>query len=229
MDPHAKLGQRGTEFATAITGVDLAHYDPIAPTLIGVTELVVGGAILGTNVHNLMERMITTKTTLHNPPVAPRRPTENRTVSLKSSSTYNSSNSILLDNTIVTPIRVDALEDALCGHPDSSFFLKLCSDLRFGARLGYDGPRMSKFSKNLKFGIDNPTVVSTNLAKEVALDHTAVPLTNTPFANLQVSPIGILPKKYSDKFRTIFHLSFPKTGESINSFIEKDNFFHCST
>jgi hypothetical protein len=83
---------------------------------------------------------------LHNPPVAPRRPTENRTVSLKSS-IYNSSNSIPLDNTIVTPIRVDALEDALCGHPDSSFVLKLCSDLRFGARLGYDGPRMYKFSK----------------------------------------------------------------------------------
>jgi hypothetical protein len=93
--------------------------------------------------------MITTKTTLHNLPVAPRRPTENRTVSLKSN-TYNSSNSIPLDNTIVTPIRLDALEDALCRHPYSSFVLKLCSHLRFGARLGYDGPRMSKLSKNLK-------------------------------------------------------------------------------
>jgi hypothetical protein len=40
------------------------------------------------------------KTTLHNLPVAPQRPTENRTVSLKSI-TYNSSNLIPLDNTIV--------------------------------------------------------------------------------------------------------------------------------
>jgi hypothetical protein len=95
--------------------------------------------------------------------------------------------------------------------------------LRFGARLGYDGPRMSKFSKNLKSAIANPTIVSTNLAKEVALDHNG-PFINTPFANLQVSPIGIVPKKHADKFRTIFHLSFPKTGESINSFIEKDDF-----
>ena len=115
------------------------------------------------------------------------------------------------------------LEDALCGHPDSSFVLKLCPNLRFGALLGYDGPRMSKFSKNLKSAIDNPTIVSTNLAKEVALGHTG-PFTNPPFANLQVSPIGIVPKKHADKFRTIFHLSFPKTGESINSFIEKDDF-----
>ena len=74
--------------------------------------------------------------------------------------------------------------------------MKLCSDLRFGARLGYDGPRMSKFSKNLKSAIDNPTIVSTNLAKEVALDHTAGPFTNPPFANLQVSPIGIVPVSY---------------------------------
>ena len=79
-DPQTKLWQRGTEFATATTGVDLAHYDPIALTLTDVTELVVGGTI-----HNPMGKMITTTTTLHNPPVAPRRPTENRTVSLKSS------------------------------------------------------------------------------------------------------------------------------------------------
>ena len=222
-NPQTQLGQRGTEFATATTGVDLAHYDPIALTLTDVTELAVGGTILGTNVHNPVGKMITTTATLHNLPVAPQRPTENRIVSLKSS-IYKSSNSIPLDNTIVTPIRVDALEDALCGHPDSSFVLKLCSDLRFGARLGYDGPRMSKFSKNLKSAIDNPTIVSTNLAKEVALGHTAGPFTNPPFANLQVSPIGIVPKKHSDKFRTIFHLSFPKTGQSINSFIEKDDF-----
>ena len=151
-NPQTKLGQRGTEFATATTGVDLANYVPIAPTLTDVTELAVGGTILSTNVYNPVGKIITTKTTLHNPPVAPRRPTENRTVSLKCS-TYNSSNSIPLDNTIVTPIRVHALEDALCGHLDSSFVLKLCSDLRFGARLGYDGPRMSKFSKNLKSAI----------------------------------------------------------------------------
>ena len=45
--------------------------------------------------------------------------------------------------------------------------------MRIGARLGYDGPRKSKFSKNLKSAIDNPTIVSNNLAKEVALGHTA--------------------------------------------------------
>ena len=102
------------------TGVDLAHYDPIALTLTDVTEVAVWGTILGTNVHNPVRKTITATTTLHNPPVAARRPTKNRTVSLKCS-IYNSSNSIPLDITIVTPIRVDALEGALCGHPNSSF------------------------------------------------------------------------------------------------------------
>ncbi len=57
---------------------------------------------------------------------------------------------------------------------------------------------MSKFLKNLKSAVDNPTVVLSNLAKEVALGHTAGPFTNLPFVNLQVSPIGIVPKKHSD-------------------------------
>ena len=43
MDPQKKLGQRGTQSAIAITGVDPVHYDPIVPTLTDVTELSVGG------------------------------------------------------------------------------------------------------------------------------------------------------------------------------------------
>ena len=41
---------------------------------------------------------------------------------------------------------------------------------------------------------------------------------------MQVSPLGIIPKKHSEKFRTIFHLSYPKSGDSINSFIDKDSY-----
>ena len=51
------------------------------------------------------------------------------------------------------------------------------------------------------------------------------PFSFPPFENFQVSPIGLVPKKHSNKFRTIFHLSFPKSGtSSINHFIEKDDF-----
>ena len=223
MDPQTKLGQRGMQSAIAITGVHPVHYDPIVPTLTDVSELAVGRTIQGTHAHNPVMNTIAQNTSFQNPTEAPKRQTKSRAVSLLSNTSIdNRSNLIPLDNNnIVTPIHVDALEDALRGHPNPSFVLKLCSDLRSGARLGYDGPRQSKFS-NLKSAIDNPTIVSNNLAKEVAYGHTAGPFTNPPFANLQVSPIGIVPKKHSDKFHTIFHLSFPKTGESINSFIEDD-------
>ena len=92
---------------------------------------------------------IAQNTPVQNPIEAPKRQTKSRAVSLLSNTSIdNRSNLIPLDNNnIVTPIHVDALEDALRGHPDPSFVLKLCSDLRFGARLGYDGPRKSKFSK----------------------------------------------------------------------------------
>ena len=51
------------------------------------------------------------------------------------------------------------------------------------------------------------------------------PLSQPPLPNFQVSPIGLIPKKHTAKFRTIFHLSFPKSGEtSINSSISKEDF-----
>ncbi len=53
----------------------------------------------------------------------------------------------------------------------------------------------------------------------------AGPFDSPPFQNFQVSPIGLVPKKNSTKLRTIFHLSYPKSGStSINHSISKDDF-----
>ena len=53
----------------------------------------------------------------------------------------------------------------------------------------------------------------------------AGPFDTTPFQNFQVSPIGLVRKKNSNKFRTIFHLSYPKSGStSINFSISKEDF-----
>ena len=56
------------------------------------------------------------------------------------------------------------------------------------------------------------------------LGRVAGPFAEPPFPNLQVSRLGIVPKKHSEKFRTIFHLSYPKSGVSINSCIDKEGF-----
>ena len=61
--------------------------------------------------------------------------------------------------------------------------------------------------------------------REVALGQVAGLFHSPPLPNFQVSPIGLVPKKHSAKFRTIFHWSYPKSGEtSINSSISKDDF-----
>ena len=68
-------------------------------------------------------------------------------------------------------------------------------------------------------------MVTANLAEEVNNGRTAGPFLSQPFENFQVPPIGLVPKKYSSKFHTIFHLSFPKSGTtSIKYFIERDDF-----
>ena len=79
-------------------------------------------------------------------------------------------------------------------------------------------------SKNLPSATANPSVIDENLGKGVVLGCTVGPFTSPPFKNFQVSPIGLVPKKHSGKFRTIFHHSYPKSGNSINSYIDKDNF-----
>ena len=124
----------------------------------------------------------------------------------------------------LTPVNVDRLELELKHLPDKQFVNQLCNDLREGTRIGYTGPRLPHLSKNLPSATQHPQVVSETLAKEVELGRVAGPFNSPQFSNLQVSPIGVIPKKHSDKFRLIFHLSYPKTGGSINSCMSKEDY-----
>ena len=125
----------------------------------------------------------------------------------------------------LTPIFVSKLEDFLADHPDPTLVSQLCTNLRVGARIGFEGQRTPRFSKNLPTALSQPSIVTSNLGHEVSLGRVAGPFETPPFPNFQVSPIGLVPKKNSKKFRTIFHLSFPKSGStSINASISKDDF-----
>ena len=102
--------------------------------------------------------------------------------------------------------------------------IPLCNNFRYGADVGFTGRRTARFSRNLPTILSQPGIVSENLSKEVALGRVAGPFPSPPLPNFQVSPIGLVPKKHSAKFRTIFHLSFPKSGDtSINSSIPKED------
>ena len=124
-----------------------------------------------------------------------------------------------------TPINVNRLEIVLADHPNRAFASNLLQTFRIGANIGFFGRRSPRFSRNLLTALAQPDIVKVNLDKEVSLGRVAGPFSTPLFPNFQVSPTGLVPKKYSDKFRTIFHLSFPKSDvTSINYSISKEDF-----
>ena len=57
--------------------------------------------------------------------------------------------------------------------------------------------------------------------KEVELGRYAGPYEKPPFESFVQSPIGVVPKDKGLKTRLIFHLSYPRSGDSVNSGIPK--------
>lgn len=56
---------------------------------------------------------------------------------------------------------------------------------------------------------------------ELASGRVAGPFHTPPLPNLKISPIGLVPKKETGKFRMIHHLSYLK-GTSVNDFLEEE-------
>ena len=124
-----------------------------------------------------------------------------------------------------TPINVNRLEITLADHPNRVCISNLLQIFRPGANISFFGQRSPRFSRNLPTALAQPDIVKANLDKEVSLGWVAGPFSTPPFPNFQVSPIGLVSRKYSEKFCTIFHLSFPKSGvTSINYSISKEDF-----
>lgn len=122
-----------------------------------------------------------------------------------------------VNDLIVTPVSFKALNLLLEGYDPvlSSYLVK---GFQFGFSLGYQGPRSPRFSKNLVSTKENPEVVRKKLGKEVSLGRIKGPFADPPFKNLQISPIGVVPKKDPGQFRLIQHLSYPDS-HSINDHI----------
>ena len=122
---------------------------------------------------------------------------------------------------VTTPIDVDVLERELDGHPNRNFVNTLIDLLRYGTHVGYTGPQKPRVSRNLISANQQPDVVTSNLWKEISLGCIAGPFSSSPLPNLQCHPVGVVPKKHSSEWRTIYHLSYP-VRDSINDYIPKD-------
>ena len=110
---------------------------------------------------------------------------------------------------VSTPIDVDVLEHELSSHPDRNFVNCLLNSLRFGTHIGYTGPHLPRVSRNLISASQHPEVVSHNIDKEVKLGRVAGPFSSPPLPLLQCHPIGVVPKKHTSEWCTIYHLSYP--------------------
>ena len=117
-----------------------------------------------------------------------------------------------------TPIDLPKLAFYLPDHPDRPSVDAVLTGLSQGFKIGFQGPWVSKEYPNPISARQNPHIISTNLLKQLQLSHTAGPFVSPPFPDFQVYLIGVVPKKHSTEWRTIFHLSFPKhQTTSINS------------
>ena len=98
----------------------------------------------------------------------------------------------------------------------------LVQGFKEGFQVGYEGPVVYSPTPNLPSAMLQPEIVDQKLDKECKLGRLAGPFSFIPFQNLKISPIGLVPKKQSGKFRLIHHLSHPP-GASINDGISEEH------
>ena len=77
--------------------------------------------------------------------------------------------------------------------------------------------KVRRTSPNLKLRIGNETILWNKMMKEVKEKRFAGPFENPPFEHFIQSPVGLVPKDDGKKTRLIFHLSYPRSGDSVNS------------
>lgn len=118
------------------------------------------------------------------------------------------------DYTIPTKINIVNFRKELRHHPNGALVQWALAGFEHGFRIGYNGSRDGEAHRNLKSAEQYPQVLANNIAAELQEGRLFGPIDN-PIVHAKISPIGVVPKPHSDKFRTINHLSYP-FGTSIN-------------
>ena len=125
---------------------------------------------------------------------------------------------------IVTPVKVNIYKRLLqeTGY-DKDKIQYLVNGFTHGFDLCYKGPsRVRKKSPNLKLTVGSTTELWNKIMTEVKAKRYAGPFKKIPYKYFIQSPVGLVPKDKGKKTRLIFHLSYPKTGESVNSCIPEE-------
>ena len=75
----------------------------------------------------------------------------------------------------------------------------------------------------MKLRVGSPIELWNKVMVEVNKGRYAGPFADPPFEHFVQSPIDLVPKDNGRKTRLIFHLSYPKTGQSVNSQIPRES------
>ena len=121
---------------------------------------------------------------------------------------------------IVTPKKAVQLDNMLHSY-DSAIRKFLVDGFTFGLKIPYFGLRNHRISCYPKSLIGNVPILKQKIQKEIDAGRVAGPFNNLPFPNLEISPLGLVPKKVSGEFRFIHNLSYPE-GHSINDGIPRE-------
>ena len=121
---------------------------------------------------------------------------------------------------VPSPVNVNRLAFWLSGYvPNLRSYL--LEGFTWGFHLGHEGFAQSSHGRNLPSADQYPQVLQEKICRELALGRVAGPFPSPPFANVVISPIGLVPKRAPGKFRMIHHLSYPH-GSSVNDGIPLD-------
>ena len=105
-----------------------------------------------------------------------------------------------------TPVKISRLAPLSSGYSTSAADF-LINVFFFGFPIPFKVPSFSTAAPNLLSAEQHPNVVDRYLAKDVLAQRVAGPFTHSPFQNIRVSPIWVVPKKTPGEFRCIQHLS----------------------
>lgn len=123
-------------------------------------------------------------------------------------------------DSIVTPVNVQQLQHYLSGYNQATSDF-LIDGFSQGFKIPYTGERRFRLSRNLSSLIGKEEILQNKIDKEIEAKRVSGPFLSPPFPNIQVSPLGLVPKKAPNDFRLIHHLSYPE-GDSINFHIPKE-------
>ena len=125
---------------------------------------------------------------------------------------------------IVTPVDAEHLHELLIeSNFDESKTQFIVSGFRNGFSLNYSGhKKVQKRAPNLKIRVGSQLEIWNKVMVEVKAGRYVGPFDKIPFEFYIQLPIGLVPKDKGKKKRLIFHLSYLRDGDSVNSGIPED-------